>query len=191
VLGAILVFNFAATVSIRSIGSGGLRDANVYHYGVETKRATIAGTDVEYSVISYFRLKQIAWSAFASHPIAGIGLDRFHALTDEAYLDGRLPNIYRTTDPHSTFLGRMAETGLAGTMPLMALWIGLFITARELLARRPDDGMALALFAALCGMLVNTFNADVMNFRFLWVAVALLRALAEPAPIESAADARR
>jgi len=191
VLAAIVVFNFAATVSIRSIGNGGIRDDSAYHYGVETKRTSIAGVDVEYAVISYFRLKEIAWAAFTSHPIVGVGLDRFHALTEAAFVDGRLPNIYRTTDPHSTFIGRMAETGLAGTLPLIALWIGILITAREWLVRRPGDAMALALFAALCGMLINTNNADVMNFRFLWVAVGLLRALDDPAPTESAADARR
>jgi O-antigen ligase len=158
---------------------------------VETKRTSIAGVDVEYAVISYFRLKDIAWSAFASHPLTGVGLDQFHSRTEAAYVDGRLPNIYRTTDPHSTFLGRMAETGLAGTLPLIALWMGIIITARQLLARHADHGVALALFAALCGMLVDTVNADVMNFRFLWVAVALLRAVSEPAPTESAVDARR
>lgn len=186
----VLVFNFAATISIRSMGSG-LRDQGAYHYGVETRRTTVAGIDVEYTVISYFRLKEIAWRAFTSHPLAGVGLDRFHALTAAAYSEGLLPAHYQQIDPHSTLFGRLAETGLAGTVPLIALWIGIFITAREVMARAVDRGLALALFAGLCGLLVNTLNADVMNFRFLWVAVGLLRGLADVTPPGSAADATR
>lgn len=183
----VLVFNFAATVSIRSIG-GGLRDQGEYHYGVDSGRTTLAGTTVEYAVISYFRLKQIAWEAFASRPLTGVGLDRFHSLTEAAYAQGRLTAHYQRIDPHSTFFGRLAETGLAGTLPLIALWVGIFLTARAL---PPGQGLTLALFAGLCGLLVNTLNADVMNFRFLWVAVGLLRGLADAAPPGSADGARR
>ena len=178
----VLVFNFAATISIRSIGSGGLRDQGAYHYGVETKRTMVAGVDVEYAVISYFRLKEIAWGGFTSHPVAGVGLDGFHGLTAAAYADGRLPDHYQAADPHSTFFGRLAETGLVGTLPLIALWIGIIISARELMAGSTDRGLALALFAGLCGLLVNTFNADVMNFRFLWVALGLVRGLGVRSP---------
>lgn len=187
----VLVFNFAATISIRSIGSGALRDQGEYHYGVGTGHTTVAGTDVEYAVISYFRLKEIAWDAFTSHPLTGVGLDRFHSLTETAYANGRLTAHYQHIDPHSTFFGRLAETGLAGTLPLIALWIGIFATLRSLPGWRGDRGLALALFAGLCGLLVNTLNADVMNFRFLWVAAGLLRGLAEVAPTGSAADATR
>ena len=181
VVAGILIFNFAATISIRSVGSS-LRDQGDYHYGVETRRTEWAGVDVEYSVISYFRLKEIAWQGFTSHPLLGVGLDRFHVLTMAAYADGRLPSHYQQTDPHSTVFGRLAETGLAGTVPLIALWIGIFITARELLRRPVDRGLALALFAGLCGLLVDSANADVMNFRFLWVAIGLLRGLADAPP---------
>jgi hypothetical protein len=186
----VLLFNFAATISIRSIGSGAIRDQGDYSYGVDAGRATVAGVDVEYAVISYFRLKEIAWDAFTAHPLTGAGLDQFHVLTAAAYADGRLPSHYQTTDPHSTFLGRLAETGLAGTIPLIALWIGIFITARELMRRRIDPVIALALFAAMCGILVDTMNADVMNFRFLWVALGLLRGLAGVPADEAAAGAR-
>jgi O-antigen ligase len=173
----VLLFNFAATISIRSIGSGAIRDQGDYSYGVDSGRTTVAGVEVEYAVISYFRLKEIAWDAFTAHPLTGVGLDRFHAVTAAAYADGRLPSHYQTTDPHSTFLGRLAETGLAGTLPLIALWIGIFITARELMRHQADRALALALFAGMCGMLVDTMNADVMNFRFFWVAAGLLRGL--------------
>jgi hypothetical protein len=37
--------------------------------------------------------------------------------------------------------------------------------------------MATAAAAALLGTLINSINADVMNFRFAWVVLGLVRGL--------------
>lgn len=174
----VIVLNFAATVSIRSIGDSPVRDNTVYHYAVDGGRAQIAGVSVEYQTMSYFRLKQVAWDAFTTRPLTGIGLDRFHAITQEAFQQGRLTEPYRTIDPHSTLLGRLAETGLIGAATLIVLWVAIAIESRRLLAQPQQRGwMATAAVAALIGTLINTVNADVMNFRFAWVVLGLLRAL--------------
>lgn len=180
----VLAFTFAATVSIRSVGS--LRDATVYQYGIDGGRVDIAGIAVDYQTMSYWRLKEVAWDAFLSRPLVGIGLDRFHAMTEAAFQAGRLTTPYRVIDPHSTLLGRLAETGIVGGVTLLALWIAIAITCRRVLARRPSPApsavegwMATAAAAALLGTLINSANADVMNFRFAWVALGLLRGLDE------------
>ncbi len=180
----VLAFNFAATVSIRSIGNASLRDTTVYHYAVDAGRTQIAGLDIEYQTMSYWRLKQVAWQAFTSRPLTGIGLDRFHAITETAFQQGQLTEPYRAIDPHSTLMGRLAEAGLVGGATLIVLWIAIARECRRLLARRPSLGpsavngwIATAAVAALAGTLVNTMNADVMNLRFAWVALGLVRGL--------------
>jgi hypothetical protein len=35
--------------------------------------------------------------------------------------------------------------------------------------------MPAALLAGLCGLLANSLNVDMMNFRFLWMGLGLLR----------------
>ena len=174
----VIVLNFAATVSIRSVGDSPLRDNTVYHYAVDGGRAQIAGVSVEYQTMSYFRLKQVAWDALTSRPLTGIGLDRFHAITEEAFQQGRLTQPYRAIDPHSTLFGRLAETGLIGGATLIVLWMVIAMDSRRLLAsHQPHAWIATAAVAALMGTLINTINADVMNFRFAWVVLGLVRGL--------------
>jgi O-antigen ligase len=174
--GVVLAFNFAAAISVRSIGDAGMRDTSIYHYAVDAGRTRIAGVAVEYQTMSYWRLKEVAWDTFTSRPLTGIGLDRFHAATEAAFQQGRLTEPYRAIDPHSTLLGRLAEAGLVGGVTLIGLWIAIAIECRRLLAHR-HSWMATAAAAALLGTLVNTMNADVMNFRFAWVALGLVRGL--------------
>jgi len=175
-----LTLNFAATVSIRSIGNSPLRDNTIYHYAVDGGRARIAGVDVEYQTMSYFRLKQVAWDAFTSRPLTGVGLDRFHTLTEAAFQEGRLTAPYRAIDPHSTLMGRLAESGLIGGATLIVFWIVIALETRRLVAQdQPHAWIATAAAAALLGTLINTMNADVMNFRFAWVVLGLMRGLRE------------
>jgi len=42
-------------------------------------------------------------------------------------------------------------------------------------ARRPERWFVVASRAAVLGLVVNSVNVDIMNFRFLWVAFAGLR----------------
>lgn len=179
----VIALNFAAAISVRSIGTS-VRDDTVFQYGVDRGRAQIAGVDIEYQTMSYLRIKQVAWQAFRSYPFFGVGLDRFHHATEIAYAQGRLTAPYRAIDPHSTFFGRLAEAGAAGGITLIALWVAIAVTIDRLLARHRDDWIAIAAAAGIIGTLVNSMNADVMNFRFLWVGLGLVRGLGDRANAE-------
>ena len=174
----VIGLNVAATASIKSIDYRGssYTDASQYHYAIEERRVRIGGATIVYNVMSYARIKEVAWHTFLEHPIAGIGLDRFHIATGRAFTDGRLPSEYREIDPHSTVLGRFAECGLIGGATLLMLWIAWAVMAREV-ASRSTIGYAGA--AALAGLVVSSLNADIMNFRFLWVVAGLMRGLQE------------
>jgi hypothetical protein len=188
----VFLLNFAASISIRAIGSSPFRDETVFHYAVDRGSAEIAGVTIEYQTMSYLRLKQVAVDAFRSRPITGIGLDRFHHATQIAAAQGRLTEPYRNIDPHSSFFGRFAETGVIGGVSLIALWITIGVTLDRLVARDRNHWIAAAATAGIVGTLVNSMNADIMNFRFLWAALGLVRGLMPPADqatsIESGRD---
>jgi hypothetical protein len=187
----VLVLNFAATISIRSIGASSLRDDTVFQYGVDRGRFQIAGVDVEYQTMSYLRIKQVAWDAFMSSPLIGIGLDRFHAVTEVAFAEGRLTAPYRAIDPHSTFFGRLAEAGLIGGISLIVLWLAIAAAVRQLWAQQPGYWLVIAVTAGIAGTFVNSLNADVMNFRFLWVALGLVRGLQKPSQKHGTTETRK
>ena len=172
-----LALNFAATASVRSVryGDSSYADTSQYHHAVDQRQLRIGGAAITYDVMSYARIKQVAWQAFLEHPVAGLGLDRFHSASRRAFEEGRLPAQYREIDPHSTVLGRLAECGIIGGVTLLLLWIAWAGLAREV----SGSPVGLAAAAALAGLIVSSLNADIMNFRFLWVIAGLLRGLQE------------
>jgi len=172
-----LILNFAATVAIKSVsyGGAGYADTSQYFHAVDQQQTSIGGATVIYNVMSYARIKQVAWRTFAEHPIAGIGLDRFHVATLRAYTEGMLPSHYREVDPHSTLLGRLAESGVIGGITLLLLWVAWVLMARDVV--RGGDVIGVAAAAALAGLIVSSLNADIMNFRFVWVLAGTLRGL--------------
>ena len=171
-----LGLNFAATVSIKSVGylESNYADASQYHYAIEEGHVQIGAASITYNVMSYARIKQVAWRAFIEHPIAGVGLDRFHTETERAFEEGRLTSMYREIDPHATLPGRLAETGLIGGLTLLWLW---FVWGGMAVNGASQSTIGVAAAAALAGLIVAGINADIMNFRFLWVIAGLLRGL--------------
>ena len=182
----VLGLNFAATVSIKSMTyrDAQYADASQFHHAVDEGETRIGGTTITYSVMSYARIKQVAWRTFVEHPIAGIGLNRFYSATERAYSEGLLPANYRVIDPHSTLLGRLAESGIIGGVTLLVLWAAWAGMAREVAFDHPAIGYAAA--AALAGLIVSSLNADIMNFRFVWVLAGLMRGLQEANGIDTA-----
>jgi hypothetical protein len=142
-------------------------------YGVGPVSFEIFNTRVHGELIHYAALKQVAWSAFLEHPLAGVGPGRFSTVTERAFQEGRFNRRYRDKPAQCDLLGRLAESGLPGGVSLVLLWAAWV---------RPDGSrspLARGAFAAVVGLLVNSLNADVMNFRFLWLAVAWMSAMPE------------
>jgi hypothetical protein len=138
-----------------------------------------ANLTVTFKDMHYFALKAIAWNAFRLHPLTGLGLGNFGEATEQAYVDGRLESVCRACQPHSTYFGQLAETGLVGTAAL-ALLFGTAITVGSRTLRHEPDGttawITRSSVAGIAGLLVNGINADIMHFRFLWIVLAMLRA---------------
>ena len=133
---------------------------------------------VRYAWVVYGLLKRFAWEAWQRHPWIGIGLGEFPHEVTKAFEAGRIHAYYAAGhDPHSTWLGAMAETGLIGLTGLLGLWLALlsmYARAHGRLHRSPDGWRVLAPFAGLVGLAVNSPHVDIMHFRFLWVGAALL-----------------
>jgi O-Antigen ligase len=88
---------------------------------------------------SYWR---VALGTFADHPVQGIGSGAFVVdwLQERDVLDP-------TREPHSLYLGTLAELGLVGLAALLAFLGGVAVAARRLW--RADPGLAAGPVAAL------------------------------------------
>lgn len=181
---AFLCVNLALGFAIRRVMVSGDMDrtasAPAFPYafqGVDggSPRVTVA---VTYEPMSYLRLKRTAVQALRSSPLFGIGLGRFQEATERDFQAGRLHERHRAMRPHSTWFGRLAETGIFGGLTLAALWVGILHLGLGR-SRAPSQGtwLARALLAGILAAFANSPNADVMNFRFLWVAFGILRGL--------------
>lgn len=159
--GVLVVVNAASVVDL-----GGKPN----DYGVAPVTIDIAGTRLEGRLSHYFALKQVAWSTFVQHPLTGVGPGRFPLETERAFQEGRLPERYRDKPPQCDPAGRLAEAGLPGFLSLVVLWTTWLHGIRERSRRAP--ALQRTAGAAVVGLLVNSLNADVMNYRFLWVALA-------------------
>jgi hypothetical protein len=146
---------------------------------METDRWPQLRVTATYNYMYYFVLKIVAWDAFRGHPVNGLGLGRFDEATERAYANGTMSASCRGCMPHSTWLGHLAETGIVGGIGLIAFWVAVVVVARRVIAGAAldrDQWVTRAALAGLVGLLVNSINADVMHFRFLWVSLALIRA---------------
>ncbi len=141
-----------AVVNVASMVAPSSQD-RATHYEVGSVTFNALGTTIQARLVSYAALKGIAWTAL---------------------VEGRLTSSHQEAAPHYDLTGRLAETGFPGGLILLALWATWIGAAWSALKTGSPARRAAA--AAVLGLLINSLNADVMNFRFLWVAVAFLMA---------------
>jgi hypothetical protein len=178
----IAAVNVTAWIAIRDVEVQWGRNSRIaappYGQARQETGADMLDLRVSYNPISYYVIKKVEWHAFLRRPWTGIGLGAFPFEAERAYNEGRLFSPYQRVAAHSTPFGRLAETGLAGFIPLALLVSAWAIAARRAVSEpAPVGDVALAVAAGCLGLLVNSINVDIMNFRFLWVGAGLLRAM--------------
>jgi hypothetical protein len=181
---ALIVINGALIVAVRHVTvtdgrSSALAQPDEPYAFQDTQGAQVATVQLTYNWMSYYLLKRVAFDAFLASPLRGAGLGRFHELTERAYQAGLVQETYRSIDPHSTPMGRLAETGAIGGATLAALWVAVLLATHRLELRPGTQALAFGLLGGFVGLAVNALNVDVMNFRFLWLGFGLVRGLSE------------
>lgn len=148
---------------------------------------------VGYSYSTHFIRPAASINMFKKHPIIGVGFgtynknvrdnvdwDWFRRSFDFDTYPEYLSSIENKTlnfDPHSLYLGALAETGLAGFFGLvyfliryMALLVKRFRDSKGNNIRNIAYGCVLAGFI---GFLLNGITLDILSMRYLWVMMAI------------------
>lgn len=132
--------------------------------------------NVSYLPTNMFMLKKIAFQIFKEHPFLGSGIGTFNQNIAELKESKWLPSDFPPFDPHSTFFGTLAESGVFGFGTLSVLFI---IFAANLLnaSKVTEDNFIRIVIYGFCasffGLVVQVLNLDIMNFRFLWLVLGI------------------
>lgn len=145
--------------------------------GVPIQRLRVEAT---YAIFKRPLLHQAALTMFSERPFLGIGPGAF---SNEVYrrqveAGSHWGGLRVTTpwDPHSTYLGALAETGLLGFSSLMlilgtAVWQLICVLKRA--AGQAYSPLLWALLSCLLGYLVFAFDEDLVTKRWVWMVIAL------------------
>ena len=120
----------------------------------------------------YYFNKKAAIIAFKEHPFFGIGPAGFNKSISKIHLrkDINFPKAFPSSDPHSTYFGSLAETGIFGIVSLLLL-LGSIM---RIGIRNIHSKNGAYYVAALSGLLLFALDVDIMNFRYLWILFAMV-----------------
>ncbi len=126
-----------------------------------TERATDTG-----NVLGRFATYLQAIEIFKTSPIVGVGIGSYNTVAVDfrgVYVDG-----IRSVDfAHSSFFNVLAEQGVVGFVPLIAVTIGLALFARRLwrTGGTPEhDALAAAIWAALIGYMAFSLTLTMITY---------------------------
>lgn len=128
----------------------------------------------------YYLLHRGAVRMFLEAPVLGVGPGRFNEMIrQERY--GAAEAGVGGLDPHSTYLGVLAESGLVGALPLFLFYAAILVLLLRLARREAAPGIpwriVLGFYALL---LVYALYIDITTMRFLWFLYALIAAAGLP-----------
>jgi len=141
-------------------------------------------SDDQGSAYSRVTLAQGAIAIIQDYPLLGVGLNNY-ALLMPNYDPVSLADYGRPVFVHNIFLLIAAETGLVGFTAFMWLLASLFVQARRLASRAPNDTLWVAgvgIFSAytalaLHGMVDYAMLANMRIFRLFWLFAAIVAGL--------------
>lgn len=124
---------------------------------------------------SYAVNKWTAFSAFLAHPLLGIGPGQYNQYVEGLKAKGSYPTYFPNYDPHSTYFGLLAETGILGMLSFLLVLGALYQMWRRMTVETDlEKGIQLGLAAIFIFFLLEGVNTDNLHFRHYWVGVGVM-----------------
>ena len=106
------------------------------------------------------------------YPLFGVGTGNFNNAIHDLKRQGLFPGKFPDFDPHSTYLGILAENGIFA----FVLWLTMLGFILKQFMVRSDlltNNFTLGLFLILLTFVIESAATDIFNFRHLWLFFAL------------------
>ena len=132
---------------------------------------------VNYSIYpsQYWSLEEISFKAISQSFPWGLGPGKFNDYAHELKNNDAYPTHVPYPDPHSTYLGTLAENGLLGLISLFGIIYFVIKYSRKILSNHTaDQNMFASLPTVFIVIGIEALSTDVMNFRHYWILLILL-----------------
>ena len=108
----------------------------------------------------------------------GAGPGNFNNELNHLREKGNYPAYFPNYDPHSTFTGAFAETGIAGFMSVIFIFFSIAMHLRNIQRKETTyNSLNTGLTACFLFLAMEAISLDILNFRHLWVLLGLLAAI--------------
>lgn len=122
----------------------------------------------------YYLLSEASVKIWKDHPFFGIGLGRYNSKVDEYFNweEARisLPDpdnpAWKRKDPHSTYFGWAAETGILGLSAIL-----IFFMCHLIFAYRADETKILS--SGVIAFLIAGLSLDIVTLRHFWFLLGI------------------
>ena len=145
---------------------------------------------------TYYVFNKTALSMIKDKPFFGVGMGMYNAqfmnYVDVKELEsafhigypdyemGKDPFTMRIKqkglDPHSTYLGWAAETGLFSLSIIVTMFFYYCLRLKQYFSRETDDFNKYIIgcfFAGMCGFLLHGFYIDILTMRHFWIFIGM------------------
>jgi len=138
----------------------------------------------KYSIFpsQYYSLKEISLKAINDSFPLGLGPGKFNDFAHELKKNDSYPTHVPYPEPHSTYLGIIAENGLIGLiLIIIIIYLIMKIPGKYFRIQFSKKPVAACLPFIFFVLSIEAFNTDIMNFRHYWILLILLVITAQSA----------
>ena len=123
----------------------------------------------------YWSLNEISFEAINQSFPWGLGPGKFNDYAHELKKNDAYPTHVPYPNPHSTYLGTLAEIGLLGLITFFGIIFFVIKFSRKILSNHAaDQNMFTSLPTVFIVIGIEAISTDVMNFRHYWILLILL-----------------
>ena len=123
----------------------------------------------------YWSLNEISFEAINQSFPWGLGPGKFNDYAHELKKNDAYPTHVPYPDPHSTYLGTLAEIGLLGLITFFGIIFFVIKFSRKILSNHAaDQNIFSSLPIVFIVIGIEAISTDVMNFRHYWILLILL-----------------
>ena len=133
--------------------------------------------EVRFSIYptGYWLLKKISIQAVNQFFPWGLGPGKFNKFAFKTNMNDEYPTFTPYPDPHSTYLGTLAEFGLLGFFALAGMIFMIKKRSKEVSNFKSNNESifsAIPIIFIVAG--IEAISTDIMNFRHYWILLSLL-----------------